>query len=146
MGESGGQPTPRVTGHTTPPRLQDLGPRGPTGERVRLSLRIVTHLALAGISPSDGIARFESTQRGIAKALSITQGAVSKILRPLVAAEVIRAERRHVRGLDRRVKSYTLTARGDQLALGVRARLGAKESIEEYSPGRPPSSETRGMS
>ncbi len=70
------------------------------------------------------MARPESTQQGIASALSVTQGAVSKILGPLVAAEVVRKERRHVRGQNRRVKTYFLTVRGDRLAEQIKARFG----------------------
>lgn len=123
-GESGCPSSESIARSTTSTRLQDLGPIGPKGDRVRLSLRIVTHLSRAGVLPSDEIARYESTQEGIAQSLSVTQGAISKILGPLVAAEVVRGERRHVRGLDRRVKTYSLTLKGDTLAQEIHARFG----------------------
>lgn len=98
-------------------------------ERIRLSLRIMTHLAQVGPLGSDDVARPESTQQGIARALSVTQGAVSKIIGPLVAAEVVRKERLHVRGQNRRVKVYFLTVRGDRLAAQIRARFGTSSSF-----------------
>jgi DNA-binding MarR family transcriptional regulator len=110
-------------GPTGPTRAPVTGPSGPNEDRVRLSLRILAHLARVGPLGSDEVASPESTQQGIARALSVTQGAVSKILGPLVAAEVIRRERRHVRGKDRRVKVYFLTVRGDELAKKVQEKF-----------------------
>ncbi len=106
-------------------------PVPPTGGRatwalpadIRLSLRIIAHLAQVGPPGSDDVARPESTQQGIARALSVTQGAVSKILVPLVAVEFVRRERRHVRGQSRRVNVYFLTVRGDSLAKEVLAKF-----------------------
>ena len=51
----------------------------------------------------------------MARGLSATQGAVSKVLRRLTAADVVRPQRRHVPGRSRRVKVYLLTFRGDEL-------------------------------
>jgi DNA-binding PadR family transcriptional regulator len=93
-------------------------------DQVRLSLRVVVHLHRAGPPGEDEVARLESTQQGLVRSLGVTQGAVSKILSRLVAAEVIRQERRHVRGLNRRVRAYFLTARGLALAREIEAALG----------------------
>ena len=100
-------------------------------EDIRLSLRILAHLGQVGPLGSDDVARPEQTQQGIADALSVTQGAVSKVLGPLVAAEVIRKERRHVRGQDRQVRIYVLTVRGDLMAKEIRAKFG---SIPTFPP------------
>jgi DNA-binding MarR family transcriptional regulator len=85
---------------------------------------LVVHLARVGQLASDDVARFESTQAGIAASLATTQGAVSKILARLRAAEVVRRERRHVRGQPRRMKVYFLTRRGEILAAEIREKLG----------------------
>jgi DNA-binding MarR family transcriptional regulator len=109
--------------------IQDLGPPGPTGELVRLSLRIVLHLSDLGPLPSDGVARPGATQQGMARELCSTQSAVSKILARLTAAEVVRRERRHVRGENRRVLVYSLTVRGDLLANEIQAKLGIGPTV-----------------
>lgn len=85
-------------------------------EQVRLSLRIVIHLFWFGPQRPDDIAQPGATQQGLADALGATQGAVSKVLRRLVAANVVRSDRRHVRGRDRRVRAYSLSPRGEALA------------------------------
>jgi hypothetical protein len=108
-----------------------LGPPGAAGDRVRLSLRIVDHLARVGPLAPDDVARPESAQAGIAESLAATQGAVSKILARLVAAGVVRRERRHVRGESRRVRIYFLTQRGEALAAEIDQKLG----LPNPSPG-----------
>ena len=93
-------------------------------ETVRLSLRLVVQLGRWRLPPDGGTARWESTQQGLAQSLSVTQGAVSKVLARLVAAEVVRQERRHVHGVDRRVRVYYLSPQGEGLALEIRQRFG----------------------
>jgi DNA-binding MarR family transcriptional regulator len=112
-------------------RESELGPPGPAGDRVRLSLRIVIHLAQVGPLASDEVAKAGSAQAGIAESLATTQGAVSKILARLVAAGVIRRERRHVRGQSRRVRVYFLTQRGEALAAEIREKLGLEHRPRE---------------
>jgi len=75
-----------------------------------------------GMGPDD-LARPETTQLGISAMLRADQRAVSKVLRRLVAAGVVLEERRHVRGGARRVKVYTLTHRGEVLAVDLRRRV-----------------------
>lgn len=107
------------------PFLTDRGLRlGSGGERVRLALRIVVHLHQFGSPSPDGEARPESTQEGVALALSVTQGAVSKVLARLAAADVVGTERRHVRGRVRRVRMYFLRPRGEELAGQIEQRFG----------------------
>lgn len=98
--------------------------RGLREEHVRLALRVVVHLHQVGPPGPDGEARPESTQEGVALALSVTQGAVSKVLTRLVAADAVGRERRHVRGRDRRVRVYYLLPRGEALARQIEQRFG----------------------
>jgi len=97
-------------------------------ERVRLALRIVVHLDQLGPPGPDGTARPESTQEGVALALSVTQGAVSKVLRRLVVADAVGQERRHVPGRDRRVWAYHLLPRGQAIARQIEERFGVSPS------------------
>jgi CRP-like cAMP-binding protein len=108
----------------TPPPSVAIGPPGPRTDQVRLSLRIVIHLDRVGPPNEDGAARPESTQQGMAETLQTTQGAVSKVLRRLVAVDVVRQQRHHVRGVDRRVRVYFLSPRGAELAQAIRQRFG----------------------
>ncbi len=103
-------------------RTRDPSEPGQLGERVALSQRIIVHLfVFRGFGPDD-LARPESTQSGIAAVLGADQRAISKVLRRLVAATVVVEERRHVRGSARRVKVYSLTRRGEGLAIDLRRR------------------------
>ena len=107
------------------------GPSQPNDERVQLALRVVVFLGRLGPPNNGGTARWESTQRGLAQQLSVTQGAVSKVLARLVAAEVVQRERRHVHGAPRRVKVYFLTRQGEVLAREIGQRFG-------WAPPLPP--------
>jgi len=91
---------------------------------VRLSLRIVVQLDRWRPPSDGGPARWESTQQGLAERLSATQGAVSKVLSRLVAAEVVYEGLRHVHGRDQRVRVYYLTAQGEALAREIEQRFG----------------------
>jgi DNA-binding transcriptional ArsR family regulator len=114
-----------------PPALVAAGVPGSDREQVRLSLRLVVQLSWVGIPSYDGAARKESTQEGLSQALSVTQGAVSKVLRRLVAAEMVCRERRHVRGVDRRVRVYFLSRQGETLAREIRDRFGIPPRFPE---------------
>jgi hypothetical protein len=107
-----------------PPPSVDARLTGANADSVRLALRVVVQLDRLGPPGPDGSARPEATQDGLASNLGVTQGAVSKVLARLVAAEVVRQERRHVHGVDRRVRVYYLTPQGEGLALEIRQRFG----------------------
>ena len=114
----------RGFGAPAAPKPVGGGSIDPSPEAVRLGLRIVVQLSRVGPPREDGTARSESTQQGLAEALSVTQSAVSKILSRLVAAEVARAEHRHIPGRSRRVRAYVLTRLGENLAREIEDRLG----------------------
>jgi len=101
----------------------DRGSMSTKDDQIRLSIRVVTHLDRVGVPGADGVGRPEATQQGIAQSLSVTQGAVSKVLRRLVAAEVVRVERHHVRGLNRRVRIYFLSRTGEALARKIHGQF-----------------------
>lgn len=92
-------------------------------QHVRLVVRIVVRLHQLGPPSPDGEALPESTEEGLALALSVTRGAVSKVLTRLVAADAVGRERRHVRGRDRRLRVYFLRPRGEELARQIEQRF-----------------------
>ena len=120
------------------------GPRpASASETITLSRRIVVHLFGLGRAGVDAPGRPEATQQGICAALSAEQSAVSKVLRRLVAAEVVEVARRHVRGRDRRVYVYALTRRGELLAHELRSRAlapggGLPDPLDPRSAAREP--------
>jgi hypothetical protein len=107
-----------------PPSTVPAGLPGSFEERVRLSIKVVVLLDHWGPPDDNGSARREMTQQGLAETLSVTQGAISKVLNRLVAADVVRADRRHVAGLARRVRVYSLTRDGETLAREIRSQFG----------------------
>jgi DNA-binding MarR family transcriptional regulator len=88
----------------------------------RLSERVLIQLARLGRIEADAPARRERTQQGLAEAVNSNQSAVSKVLRRLVAAEVLAEDRRHIIGSGQRMKAYSLTRRGELLAREVARR------------------------
>lgn len=85
------------------------------GGQVRISQRVVFHIAAQGRIGPDEVAPRPLSQAGIGEALQVSQGALTGVLRRLVAAGVLEEKRQHVRGIDRRVKVYRLTPSGQQL-------------------------------
>jgi len=70
----------------------------PRSESARLSERIVLQLARLGrIDPGAPVDRAR-TQQGLSERAASNQSAVSKVLRRLVAAEILVEERRHIIG------------------------------------------------
>jgi DNA-binding PadR family transcriptional regulator len=107
-----------------PPSTVPAGLPGSFEERVRLSIKVVVLLDHWGPPDNNGSARREMTQQGLAETLSVTQGAISKVLIRLAAADVVRTNRRHVAGLARRVRVYSLTRDGERLAREIRSQFG----------------------
>jgi PKD repeat protein/DNA-binding MarR family transcriptional regulator len=100
----------------------------PTTEALRISQRIVLHLAAQGALGPDEVASPGFTQAGISRALGVRQNALTNVLRRLVAAEVVVEDVRHVRGQPRRLKVYRLTSRGQALARDLRTRRARARS------------------
>ncbi|HEV2429768.1 MAG TPA: hypothetical protein VGV64_08020, partial [Thermoplasmata archaeon] len=68
------------------------------------------------------------SQAGMVEALGVTQGALTGCLSRLVAAGILRVQRSHVRGHDRRVKVYELTSKGEELVRELRRRTPPRPS------------------
>ena len=116
-------PVPAAVRALPTPALDGVG-EGP-GPEVRLALRVL--LALPGPAAPTGavvVAAVTATQEGLASRLAVTQGAVSKVLRQLQAAGVIRRDQGHVTGFLRRVRVYSLTPRGLDLVRAYHRRFG----------------------
>jgi hypothetical protein len=112
-----------------PPGLPETGASGAPAERPgpagvgasldesrRLSERILIHLLWYGRRGDEGAARFEASQQGMARALGSGQNTISKALSRLIDAGAVRVEVQHVPGAPRRVKTYSLTSRGEAVA------------------------------
>jgi len=100
--------------------------------RIRLSQRVLQHLARRGGATPGAPSDESLTQRGIGAALGVTQGALSSVLGRLEDGGAIASDKAHVKGRDRRVKIYLLTPRGRELAARIPPNGSAKP------PSRPP--------
>lgn len=118
----GPAPVVLVREPATTERIVDPPPPGPVADLLRLSERVVIQLARLGRLEPDAPAQRERTQQGLAEATSSNQSAVSKVLRRLVAAEVISEDRRHIVDSSQRMKAYALTRKGELLAREVARR------------------------
>ena len=124
------EPVPAEPAVPVPPPPSEPEPAHPEvkPESLRTSQRIVIHLAGLGSLSADEVAPLGFSQRGIAEALSVSQNALTNVLRRLVAGGVLTEDVRHVRGQPRRLKVYRLTGRGEALARDLR---------RTHRPGRP---------
>ena len=98
-----------------------LQPHIPT-ETFRLSQRVILHVYAQGELPPGAVAPPGLCQAGIVDALGIPQAGLAAVLRRLEAAGILATERGHVRGHNRRLKVYRLSARGLEVAKELRGR------------------------
>lgn len=98
--------------------------RSVEAEGLGLARRVVLHLSFQGRLGPDEVAPVGFTQQGMAASLSVRQGNLSKVLQRLVAAGALEVDRRHVRGVDRRLNVYRLTALGESISRDLRRRRG----------------------
>lgn len=116
----------------TPAALGEDGPAAPREapqekvqkETLRLSFRLVLHIAAQGALNPHEVAPVELTQSGMASSLGARQNTIATILKRLEVAGVLTSDVRHVRGAPRRMKVYHLTHRGEALARDIRSRKG----------------------
>ncbi|HYK94135.1 MAG TPA: hypothetical protein VEY07_08880, partial [Thermoplasmata archaeon] len=90
--------------------------------QLRISHRVLVHIGAQGRVGRDEIPPKALTQAGMVEALEVNQGALTGVLRRLVAAGVLDEHREHVQGVDRRLKVYRLTSSGEQLYMDIRGR------------------------
>lgn len=95
----------------------------PTPHDLRISIRLLIHIGRQGRFSEEDTPPESLTQSGMAKALGVSQGAVSNSLGRLVSGGVLTAERGHVRQRMIRLKVYRLTARGEDLSRRLRQRF-----------------------
>lgn len=104
-------------------------------ERVRISRRLLLHLAgLPRFGPSD-VAPFGATQAGICASLNVDQSALAKVLRRLVAAGTLVEDRHHIAGGSRRLKAYRLSPLGEAVVRDMRSRArGPRPPVSREAP------------
>ena len=105
-----------------PARDEPASPPPNDGGRVRISHRVLVHIASQGRIGADEVPPRALTQAGMVEALEVNQGALTGVLRRLVAAGILVERREHVRGADRRLKVYRLTQSGEELYQEIRGR------------------------
>jgi DNA-binding MarR family transcriptional regulator len=105
-------------------------------EALRVSERIVLHLAAQGALRSEEVAPVGFSQGGMAEAIGIRQNALTNVLRRLEAAGILTVDVRHVAGKPRRMKVYRLTNRGESLARDLRRRGGGRLPARDASSDR----------
>lgn len=102
------------------------GPSPPSSEgkygSLRVSYRILLHVAHQGRVRPDDLPSRGLTQTGMIEALGIGQGILAGPLQRLVLAGALSVERGHARGVDRRVKVYTLTPLGERIVRDLEHR------------------------
>jgi PKD repeat protein len=98
------------------PEDRPTAPASPPEGPLRVSHRVILHLARQGWLGENEVASVPFTQAGMSSALGIPQTSLTNVLRRLIAAGVISQDVRHVHGRDRRLKVYRLTPKGEALA------------------------------
>jgi DNA-binding MarR family transcriptional regulator len=113
--------------------------RRETTTGVGLAKRVVAHLHGLGRFGLDDVAPIGATQKGMTTVLQVRQGTLVRVLQGLESAGVLTVERRHVSGVNNRLKVYQLTPRGESIARDVRrAEFGL---VKSYDRGKGPSPE-----
>ncbi len=115
-------PTATVPVASEPAPTEPTVPSPNNGGQLRISHRVLVHIASQGRIGRDELAPRALTQAGMVEALSVNQGALTGVLRRLVAAGVLEESREHVHGADRRLKVYRLTSSGVELYRDLRTR------------------------
>ena len=119
-------PPPVSTAWTAGPALAVSDVPAPpvpsNGGQLRISHRVLLHIGRQGRIGPDEVAPRALTQAGMVESLEVNQGALTGVLRRLVAAGVLDERREHVQGSDRRLKVYRLTDAGAELSREIRNR------------------------
>lgn len=89
---------------------------------LRISQRVVLHLARQPRLVYGDVAPFDLTQAGISRALATSQPTLARVLQRLLDGDAILEMRTHVAGQSQRLKVYQLTALGESIARDLRNR------------------------
>jgi DNA-binding MarR family transcriptional regulator len=92
------------------------GPTRVFAARRALAQRLLLELSTLPREWDRAVAPALATQAGLAGRLGVQQSAISKVLRGLGAAGIVRSEIGHAHGASRRVRVYALTDRGERAA------------------------------
>lgn len=114
---TGGSPDPQPSATGLPPSA--VGPSSVVPTRT-IGEQILVHLYRQGRLADDETASLGFTQQGIAQGIGKSQNVFAKVLSRLEASGHVRADARHVHGLERRRKVYRLTTKGEEAALRLR--------------------------
>ena len=117
-------PSVHPDGSAASTRRSNPDPDQPTEQELRISARLLLHLARQPRTPAEEIPPETLTQAGMALALGTSQAAVSNALTRLVDGGALQVERSHVRGQLLRLKVYRLTPRGEAIVRQIRKRFG----------------------
>lgn len=98
----------------------------PTERELRISIRVLLHIARQGRFGPEELPSDALTQAGMAQALGASQGAISNCLGRLVHGGALTSERSHVAHRMFRVTVYTLTPSGEELVRRLRRRFGPR--------------------
>lgn len=101
------------------PPLAAVGP-SPVAPARTIGEQILVHLYRQGRLEDGETASLGFTQEGIAQGIGKSQNVFAKVLSRLEASGHVRADARHVHGLERRRKVYRLTPKGEEEALRLR--------------------------
>ena len=113
-------PTAEGRRSTGPPTAGNLDHAAP---ELRTSIRLLFHIQRQGRYGPGETPPESLTQAGMARALGLSQGAVSNSLGRLESGGALEVERAHVRQRLMRVKVYRLTVRGEELVRRLRLRF-----------------------
>ena len=115
-------------------RTDPAEPAPLNGGVVRISHRVLLHIARLGRIPVDEVQPRALSQAGMVDALGVQQGALTGVLRRLVAAGVLEEHRGHVYGIDRRVKFYRLSPVGVDLCRELQGRVPPAPVVVRPAP------------
>jgi DNA-binding MarR family transcriptional regulator len=76
--------------------------------------KILNHLERYGKYTSDIVAGRENTVTGIAEAIGIPRENASALLDSLLKRELVKRDRRHIKGSKKRLYAYFLTREGEE--------------------------------
>ncbi len=111
-------------GVRSPSRPAETPHQVPREEDLRLSQRVLLHLAREPVVEEGRAAPRGMTQAGMVVTLGVPQGALTNVLRRLVAGKMLTDAREHAEGFGRRVKVYRLTPTGERIARSLRGQSG----------------------